>query len=45
MPIQVTEEDFHDHLKARMSQRGVTREEVERTFNMVGKQPMRNVVR
>ncbi len=33
MPIQVTEEDFHDHLKARMSQRGVTREEVERTFN------------
>ncbi len=33
MPIQVTEGDFHVHLKARMSQRGVTREEVERTFN------------
>jgi len=31
--IRVTEEDLHSHLKARMRQRGITRQEVERTLN------------
>jgi|SRR5688572_17569218 hypothetical protein len=31
--IQITEEDLHVHLKARMSQRGIMKEEVERTLN------------
>jgi hypothetical protein len=31
--IQITEEDLHVHLKARMSQRGVTKEEIERTLS------------
>ena len=33
MPVQITEEDLHDHLRARMSQRGVTEEEIQRTLN------------
>lgn len=33
MRILITEEDLHAHLKARMSQRGVTREEIERVLN------------
>ncbi len=31
--IRVEESDLHSHLKARMEQRGVTREEIERTVN------------
>ncbi len=31
--IRITEKDLHVHLKARMAQRGVTREEIERTLN------------
>jgi hypothetical protein len=31
--IPITEEDLHVHLKARMSQRGVTKEEIERALN------------
>ena len=31
--IQITEEDLHPHLTARMLQRGVTLEEIERTLN------------
>ncbi len=31
--IQITEADLHPHLRARMSQRGVSREEIERTLN------------
>lgn len=31
--IRITEEDLHVHLKARMSQRGMTKEEIERTLN------------
>jgi hypothetical protein len=31
--IKVTEEDLHPHLKARMQQRGITRQEIERTLN------------
>lgn len=33
VPIQITEEDLHDHLRARMEQRGITREELERTLH------------
>jgi hypothetical protein len=29
----LTEEDLHPHLKARMQQRGVTKQEIERTLN------------
>ena len=29
------DEDFHPHLRARMQQRGVTREKVERTLSEV----------
>lgn len=31
--IQFTEEDLHPHLKARMLQRGVTRQEIEHALN------------
>ncbi len=31
--MQVREEDLHAHLRARMLQRGVTRQEIERTLN------------
>lgn len=31
--IQVTESELHPHLRARMRQRGITREEVEQTLN------------
>ena len=31
--IQIAEKDLHTHLKARMAQRGVTREEIEQTLN------------
>jgi len=31
--IHVTEADLHPHLRARMHQRGITREEIERTLN------------
>jgi hypothetical protein len=31
--IRVTEEDIHPHLRARMHQRGISREEIERTLN------------
>ena len=30
-PFRLTEEDIHPHLRARMVQRGVTMEEIERT--------------
>jgi hypothetical protein len=33
MGIKLTEADLHPHIKARMRQRGITREEVERTLN------------
>jgi Domain of unknown function (DUF4258) len=33
MRIQVAEEDLHLHLKARMRQRGVTRQEIEQILN------------
>jgi len=33
MAIKLTEADLHPHLKARMRQRGITREELERTLN------------
>jgi hypothetical protein len=45
MPIQVTEEDFHDHLKARMSHGELRERKLNAPSTMVGKQPMRNVVR
>ena len=32
-PIQIKDEDLHPHLRARMSQRGVSREEIEITLN------------
>ena len=32
--IKISDADLHAHLKARMGQRGVTREEIERTLNM-----------
>lgn len=31
--IRFTEEDLHPHFRARMQQRGVTRQEIERTLN------------
>ena len=31
--FRISEADLHRHLRARMSQRGVTRQEVERTLN------------
>jgi len=31
--VEVLEEHLHPHLRARMLQRGVTREEIERTLN------------
>ncbi|MEW6231473.1 MAG: hypothetical protein AB1566_04045 [Chloroflexota bacterium] len=31
--IRVTEADLHPHLRARMHQRGIIREEIERTLN------------
>ena len=31
--IQITEEDLHPHLKARMLQRGITSREIEQTVN------------
>ncbi|MFA0784769.1 DUF4258 domain-containing protein [Fervidibacter sacchari] len=31
--FRVTEKDIHPHLRARMEQRGVTLEEIERTLN------------
>jgi len=31
--LQIAEKDLHTHLKARMAQRGVTREEIEQTLN------------
>jgi hypothetical protein len=33
MQIQITEEDLHIHLGARMAQRGIAKEELERTLN------------
>jgi len=33
MQVRITEEDLHGHLQARMSQRGITKEEIERTVN------------
>jgi len=33
MPIRVTEADLHEHLTARMVQRGITKEELELTLN------------
>lgn len=33
MLIQITKGDIHTHLRARMAQRGVTEEELERTLN------------
>ena len=30
--MEVTDENLHDHLKARMVQRGITREEIERVL-------------
>jgi hypothetical protein len=32
-PLHITDADFHPHLKARMEQRGVTREEIETALN------------
>jgi len=31
--IEISEADLHPHLRARMVQRGVTREEIEKTLN------------
>lgn len=31
--FRITAADLHSHLKARMDQRGITREEIERTLN------------
>jgi hypothetical protein len=31
--VRITHRDLHPHLRARMHQRGVTREEIERTLN------------
>lgn len=31
--IRIPEADLHSHLRARMAQRGVTKEEIERTLN------------
>ena len=31
--MQIQESDLHPHFRARMAQRGITREEVERTIN------------
>lgn len=31
--MRITEADLHPHLKARMEQRGIAREEIERTLN------------
>jgi len=31
--IQIAEADLHPHLRARMRQRGITREEIEQTLN------------
>jgi hypothetical protein len=31
--VQVSEADLHPHLKARMRQRGITRQEIERVLN------------
>lgn len=31
--IEISEADLHPHLKARMSQRGITIEEIERVLN------------
>ena len=31
--FRITEADLHRHLRARMSQRGVTRQEIERNLN------------
>lgn len=31
--IRITEADLHPHLRARMLQRGIRREEIERTLN------------
>lgn len=31
--IRITEADLHPHLRARMDQRGIGREEIERTLN------------
>ena len=33
MAIQITDTDLHVHLKARMVQRGISKEELERTLN------------
>jgi hypothetical protein len=33
MAIQITDTDLHVHLKARMVQRGISKEEIERTLN------------
>jgi len=33
MQIRITEADLHGHLQARMAQRGITQEDIERTFN------------
>jgi hypothetical protein len=33
MLIQITEDDLHTHLQARMAQRGISKEELERTLN------------
>ncbi len=33
MPVRITAEDLHDHLKARMAQRGIIAEEVEQALN------------
>lgn len=30
--VKLTEGDFHSHLKARMMQRGITKEEIEKTL-------------
>lgn len=32
-PVRISEADLHPHLKARMAQRGITREEIEQTLN------------
>jgi hypothetical protein len=31
--FRITQADLHSHLRARMHQRGITREEIERTLN------------
>jgi len=33
MAIRLTDADLHDHLNARMAQRGIAKEELERTLN------------